>query len=175
MNILYEILKEHSKKQSLKIAAYIGNNPTRFAVLMKLFLFGEYRVVQRAAWVVSFCSEKHPALIKPWLKKLVLNLQKPGLPKAVKRNTLRVMQFINIPKPLQGKTVDICFKFLANPTEAIAVKVFAITVLFNISKSEPYIQNELKLLIEENLVFVSYGLKSRGNKILKQINAQNGC
>ncbi len=43
------LLAEHSKAQTDKILAYIGNDSARFDELMQLFFHDEYRVVQRAA------------------------------------------------------------------------------------------------------------------------------
>lgn len=40
MNLVEEILKEHSKKQKDKIVNYVGNNPDRFAQLVDVFLQG---------------------------------------------------------------------------------------------------------------------------------------
>jgi hypothetical protein len=45
-NLKEEILKEHSKKQTLKIAKWVGNNKKRLDELLNLFLFDQYRVVQ---------------------------------------------------------------------------------------------------------------------------------
>ena len=51
MDLRAELLEEHSKRQALRVADYIGNDPERFADLMCLFFGNEYRVTQRAAWV----------------------------------------------------------------------------------------------------------------------------
>ena len=69
MNIREALLKEHSKQQCNNIVQYIGNSQQRFNELIKLFFGNEYRVVQRAAWVLSYSAIKHPALIKTHLKK----------------------------------------------------------------------------------------------------------
>jgi hypothetical protein len=133
MNLVKALLKEHSKAQCNRIVEYIGTNEVRFEELVELFLSGPYRVTQRAAWPLSYCAEHHPELIKPHLKKLIHNLNRPGLHDAVKRNTIRFLQFISIPKSLQGVTAQVCFNLLQNPTEAIAVRVFSMTVLSNIN------------------------------------------
>src|SRR5882672_1233429 len=98
MNILQELLREHSKAMCNRIVRYVGNNPARFKELVDLFLKGPYRITQRAGWPLSYCA---PHLIKPHLKRLVKNLETPGLSDSVKRNTLRFLQFIPIPTSLQ--------------------------------------------------------------------------
>ena len=61
MDLLKLLRAEHSKKQTDRIVDYIGADKDRFALLMKLFLQGEYRITQRAAWprhehLLSFCG-----------------------------------------------------------------------------------------------------------------------
>lgn len=168
MNLREEILKEHSRRQAEKIAAYIGDDERRFAELMHLFLGNTYRVTQRAAWIVSICAERNPFLIEPFLSKMVNNLS-GDVHDAVKRNTLRIFQTIELPKKLCGKTADICFRFLMDADEPIAVKVFAMTVAANICKHEPELKNELQLVIEDQLENASAGFKARAKKILRQL------
>ncbi|MBM2840584.1 MAG: hypothetical protein HW412_1112 [Bacteroidetes bacterium] len=50
-----EILREHSKRQAVRIATWVGRDKKRFRQLIKLFLEGEYRVTQRSAWIVNSC------------------------------------------------------------------------------------------------------------------------
>src|SRR4029078_8629095 len=100
MNLRQEILKEHSKRQAIKIEKWVNDDQKKFDQLVKLFLKGEYRVTQRAGWPMSSIAIKHPKLIQKHLKNLLLNAQKPGLHNAVLRNTVRLLQFVEIPKPL---------------------------------------------------------------------------
>jgi hypothetical protein len=169
MNIVQEILREHSRTMRDKIVGYVGRSPSRFAELVKVFMAGPYRVTQRAAWPLSFCVEQHPALIKPHLKALIQNLGKPGQHASVKRNTIRLLQFIDIPKALRGAAANVCFKFLADTREPIAVRVFCMTVLANLSKAEPGLKQEVRLLIEDQLPSASAAMRSRANKILKEL------
>ncbi|MEI9956637.1 MAG: hypothetical protein WDM90_10135 [Ferruginibacter sp.] len=86
---------------------------------------------------------------------------------AVKRNSVRLLQDIPIPKKYQGEIMDICFKYLASPTEAVAVKAFSLTVLHQLSKQYPEIIPEIKLLIEEQLPHQTAAFKSRAKSFLK--------
>jgi hypothetical protein len=171
MNLRGEILKEHSKAQCSKIVQWVADDQKRFDELFHLFLTDEYRVVQRAAWPVSYCVMAHPVFINKNWKKLINNLKKPGIHVAVKRNSIRLMQHIEIPGKYSGEIMDICFKYLESPKEALAVKVFSMTVLGNLAKKYPEIIHELKLLIEDQLTDQTAGFKSRAKKILKQIGS----
>ncbi|MEP2773455.1 MAG: hypothetical protein ABJH05_14990 [Fulvivirga sp.] len=168
MDLKKVLLQEHSKAQANKVVAYIGDDPEKFKQLMKLFFNETYRVTQRAAWPMSICVEKNPALIKPYLSKMINKLTDQTV--AVKRNSVRALQFIDIPTKLQGKAVNACFDLLNSPSEAIAVKVFAMTVLANICEKQPDLANELQLSIESQMPLGSAGFKSRGKKILARLH-----
>lgn len=170
MNLKQEILKEHSKTQCNKIVNWVGNNQQRFDELIELFLHDEYRVTQRAAWPVSNCVIANHFLINKHWKKLIDNLRKPDIHNAIKRNTVRFLQYIQIPKKQRGPIMDICFGFLESPTEPLAVKVFSMQVLYNLSLIYPEIKPELKLLIEEQFLNQTAGFKSRAKKILSAFN-----
>jgi len=169
MDIRSALLQEHSKKQCAIIVKYIGNNQKRFDELVTLFLQDEYRVVQRAAWPLSYCVTAHPKLIQKHLKKIIRYLKKTGIHNAVKRNTVRLLQEIEIPETLQGEVMDICFGYIADPKEAVAVKAFSITVLGNLSKKYPEIIPEISLILEEQLPRETAAFKSRAKKFLKSI------
>ncbi|MEO8085214.1 MAG: hypothetical protein ABI763_00245 [Bacteroidota bacterium] len=169
MNLRDEILKEHSKKQTNKIIKYIGDDQKKFDALVSLFLKGEYRVTQRAGWPMSILAIEHPHLISKHLKKLLLNIEKPNLHNAVLRNTLRLLQFVKIPKSLQGNAVETCFRLFNDKKQPIAIQVFAMSVLGNLCLEHPELKNELKLSIEEQLPYGSAGFKSRAKKVIKLI------
>lgn len=169
MNLRDELLKEHSKAQCLRIVAYIGNSQERFDELAGLFLNDEYRVVQRAAWPLSYCVASHPGLIKKHLKKIILNLKKPGIHNAVKRNTVRLLQNIDIPKNVHGYVMAICFEYLVNPREPVAIKAFSLSVLGRLAKEHPEIVPEIKLLIEEQLPYQTAAFASRAKRVLKEM------
>jgi hypothetical protein len=167
-NLREEILKEHSKAQCTKIVRWVGASQQRFDELFSLFLNDEYRVVQRAGWPVSCCVIAHPVLITKHWNKLIKNLQKTNLHDAVKRNSIRLLQGISIPKKYEGQLMDICFNYLSSPTEAIAVKAFSLSVLTNLARQYPGIVPEIKLIIEEQLPRQTPALATRAAKFFKK-------
>jgi hypothetical protein len=169
MDLRKQLLTTHSKENTTLIANYVGTDAKRFAALMKLFLYDEYRVIQRSAWVVGDLCKSHPELAMPYLPEMVQNLKKPDAHDAVKRNTLRFMQDIEAPEALWGELAEVCFQFLISMEEAVAIKVFAMTVLLNIVKKVPELKDELRYAIEDQLPYGTAGFKSRGNKTLKAL------
>jgi hypothetical protein len=167
MDLRAEILKEHSRVQSDKIAKWIGKDAGRFAQLVQLFLHDEYRVVQRAAWVLSVVVEKHYHMAEPHLPAMVKRMTDPGIPVAVKRNVVRILQFIDVPEALHGDVMNMCFELLGDPQETIAVRAFSMTVLANLAKHYPDIKQELRAIIEDALEQdPSPGFKNRAHKTL---------
>jgi len=170
MNLREELLKEHSKAQCMHIVNWIGNSEERFSQLVDLFVNDEYRVVQRAAWPLSYVLEAHPALAKKHLPVLLNNLDKPELVPAVKRNTMRALQTLPIPKRYHGMVMNHCFNYISNPLEKAAVKAFSLTVLENLSETYPDIKGELKLIIEDAMPNESPAFISRARKILARMS-----
>ena len=169
MNLESEILREHSKHQCLRIAKWIGADKKRFKELMVLFLRGDYRITQRAAWIVAHCADTHRELFLPYLDAMIDRMLEPGVHDAVKRNVVRVIQDIEIPPKLVGKIATVCFDMLSSVREPIAVRVFSMTVLANIARQEPDLKNEIRILVEQQMPTGSAGFRSRGSKILKQL------
>ncbi len=169
MKLREQILKEHSKANCLAIVNWIGDSQARFDELFALFLKDEYRVVQRASWVLSNAVIAYPGFIQKHFSKLLKNLEKPNLHEAVKRNTVRLLQDIAIPKKFQGQVMNLCFDYISSPGEAAAVKAFSLTILEKLSKEYPEIKAELKTIIEDRWNYESAAFHSRARKILKKL------
>ena len=169
MKLREQILKEHSKANCDKIVKWVGNDQQRFDELFTLFINDEYRVVQRAAWPLSYCVQNYPPLINKHFSKLLKNLKKPGIHDAVKRNTVRLLQDVDIPEKYHGEIMDDCFRYIASPDEPVAIKAFSLTILHKLSRFYPEIKNELKVIIEERWDYETAAFRSRAKKILKEI------
>jgi hypothetical protein len=169
MKLRETILKEHSKANCTKIVHWIGADQKRFDELFDLFLQDEYRVVQRAAWPLSYAVIAHPQLIKKHFGKLIRNLNKKDLHDAVKRNTVRLLQDITIPEKFHGEIMNLCFDYIQSPDETAAVKAFSLTILEKFSVQYPGIKNELKTIIEDRWNYEKAAFRSRAKKILKRL------
>lgn len=167
MELRNEILKEYSKQQCDKIVKWIGNNEERFNELFHLFLNSEYRVTQRAAWPLSNSAIAHPKFMKGNFEKLLSNLQKDNLHDSIKRNTVRLLDAIDIPVKYEGRIMEICFTYLESPDEAVAVKAFSISILGKLAKKYPEIIPEIKLMIEEQIPHQSAAFKSKSKAFMK--------
>jgi hypothetical protein len=171
MNLCQEILREYSKANVLKITDYIGADEDRFAELMQIFLKGDYLTTQRASWIVSECAEQNPSLINPYFKDFLEKLPESNVHGSVRRNIVRIWQFVEIPEKYIGEIYDICFRYLSS-NEAIAVIVFSMTVCQNITKKFPELKPELCFMLEDVLMkhqFGSPAIKHRAKKTLAEL------
>lgn len=149
MKLREAILEEHTKVNTIRITQWVGSNPERIAELMQLFMQDEYRVVQRAAWIVRYVSEAQPDLMQPYIPQMVARLKDPTVHIAVKRNVLRILEEAELPEPIHSDLLNICFDAIADPAEAIAVRAVALTVLTRLAVLYPEIKNEIHLIIED--------------------------
>lgn len=171
LDIASEISKEFSKAQVIKIANYIGADEGRFAILMNVFLRGQYINTQKAGWVLSECADKYPFLIIPYFRNFIQKLQEPFTADSIKRNIIRVWQYVNIPDEYIDDIYAICFGFI-HSNEAIAIRVFSMTVCYNITRKIPELKQELRLAVEDVLMKNQDGsaaILSRGKKILTDL------
>lgn len=170
MKLRETIVKEHSKANCRRIVKWVGNDQKKFDELFNLFLNDEYRVVQRAGWPISYCIEDQPQLIRKHFARLLKNVEKKGIHEAVKRNTVRLLQYAEIPVRYHGQVMDLCFRYISSPAEPVAVKAFSITVLQNLAKQYPEIINEIRLIIEERWDYETIAFKTRAKKLLKELS-----
>lgn len=170
MNIRDEIIKDHSKRQVLKIAAWIGNDEDRFRQFLDIFLNDEYIIVQRIAWVLSTLAEEQPKLVEKHIGKIIRRLKDKNIHTAVKRNVIRVLQFLKIPAKYYAEVFNYCINYISDPTETVAVKCFAMTVASNIAGKFPDLKHELTETITISLKNSTPGLKVRSRDVLKLLN-----
>ncbi len=149
MNLSQALKKEHSKAQTLRIGRYIGQNRERFLDMVNLVRSKDQLLSQRAAWVMGIHGEQFPDLFLPHLEKLIPLLAQP-VHDAVKRNILRVLQYLKVPEKHEAALVSHCFNLLLSTDEPPAIKAFSITVIVNLSKKYPELLQELNAWFQHN-------------------------
>jgi hypothetical protein len=165
MNIRDALLEVHSKAQAEKICKYVGDDPKKFAELMRLMMGPVYRITQRAAWPVSYCVERHPELIEPYWRKLADQLKREDAHVAVRRNVARLLQFVEIPKRYRGRIFDACSNLVADHSQPVAVRCFSTTVAANIAKDDPALMDELRLVAMAHPETATAGMRARFRRV----------
>jgi len=138
--------------------------------LVKLCFDKDHLISSRAAWVIWHCFELEKKIVLPYFDTLIDNLKNEHLPNGVIRNTLRLFQKYPVPQKKESQMLDICYGFIIDSGQAIAVRAFAMTVIYNISLPYPELLLEFKgMLIHINHPEESAGIKSRIRNTLRQI------
>lgn len=172
INIKDRLQFSSSRTEQVLLRNNILAAPDLFEDLMTVYFFGPSRLAQRAAGLICLCLEKNPKLLSPYLPPLLARLREELVPDSVKRNTIRILQFIQIPEAFEEEVMNLCFGYLLSSKEAVAIRVFSMTVLCNLSEKYPEIRNELRILIEDELPFEKAAFVSRGKKILRTLQKE---
>jgi hypothetical protein len=168
MDFVSQLQKEHSRSNTDSIAKSIGKDPKQFAKIIDILYTAEAPLPQRASWLLAVVSRTHPELIAPYVSKFIDTVKSFKID-GIKRNMLSALCTQEIPKKLQGKTVNICFDFILSSSETVAVKVLSLDILSKFIKDYPELKNELRAAIEDQLPKTTAAFHSKGKKILKKL------
>lgn len=170
MDLRAQLLKEHSRSNTERIAQFVGEDAHRFRALMNLMLANEPLVAQRAAYAVNIACEACPGLVKPYVRQLLDVLQRP-VHEGVQRNSIRIMQFCDLPKNLHGRITQEMFDRIGDPRRAIAQRAFAITVGERMVRLYPELQGEFRQLLANALrTYPGPAVRSRAIKALTALD-----
>ena len=161
------LMKQLSRQHIDYVAHCIGDNNNEFDKLMKIVLHGKEPVVQRAAWAMTACLEKHPEWLSPYVEIIINNISL-YTNNGVRRNLIKGLANCKIPEHHKGLIVDISFRWIQSSETPVGIKVHCLQILSNIAKQYPEIASELQTVIIEQIPRNSAGFASRGRKILHQ-------
>lgn len=163
-----KLLNNHDKKTCLEIAQWVGESQSRFNQLLDLTLYGDKKISSRASWPLNLCGIENPDFLEGHFEKLIEKIGQPGTSGTIKRNVIRIFQFINFPGFCDGQLMNLCFQFVETPSEPVAVKAFALSILGKLSEKYPEIKPELCLIIRGQLPHQSAAFKVRAKRILEE-------
>lgn len=169
MDLRNDILHNRSKEHMHRMAAWVGTDKERFAQFIHIFLTDEPKMAERAAWLFSTITDKHPDMALPYLRQLYERMLQPEMHIAVMRAVLGCMQHIEIPEELEGEVMNTTFERLADPKETVAVRCYSMTILDNLSKRYPELRQELTAIIEDQLQHEpTAGFRARAKQVLRK-------
>ena len=159
------------KEEVTQLARELLADNTLFASFMQIFFKGPPFPKDMAAWVLTHCTDLNSDSVDSYISQLILHLKSENN-NPTKRAILRTLQDVEIDPQFYSLLIDLCFGYLMSQKEEIAIKVYAMTVLYNISNHLTDLKNELKIVIEDQLQYGSAGLKSRGRRILMKLEKE---
>ena len=136
-----------------------------FPLLMEIALERNERINWRASWAADKINEKLPGIAGDWIPKLVEAL--PGLVhNGKKRQYLKLISLYPVSENNESFLFDYCLDKLTAENEDVAVRVYAMQILYNISEEEPELKEELLQIIEQEMEYRSTpGILTRGKKL----------
>jgi hypothetical protein len=157
------------KETAVLIAKEIANEPKRMQDLWD-FAISTHEKSWRASWLMDKVYDEAPQLIIPYIPLMIQMI--PELEcESKQRQFLKLISIEPLPKAISGHFINRCFDLLISNATPVAVRVHAMQILFNFSQQEPDIKNELALIIREHMDEGTAGFRSRGKRILKQLQA----
>lgn len=159
----------HSKANAVRISHNIDLGLYSVTELLDIMQSQEKVLAQRASTALNYHFELHPSLIVQYLEGL-LKANENAVHSSIHRNVMRLLQFIEIPSNYAYEVLDLAYGYLLSPQIPVAVRVFSLQVIYNISKSSEELLNELS----ESLTLIenpSNGMKSRMRRIRKKFEA----
>ena len=161
-------MRHHSVDTALEVTAYALEHREQFSELVALVAGDDDELARRAAWAMGKAGEGNPHWFAEHLP-LLLPLLSEELHPAIARNIYRALQYCVIEEAFQAQLFDLCLLELSRAKRPAAIKVFAMTVAFNIAIEQEALKDELRLAIEDNLGYGSAGFLNRGKKILRKL------
>lgn len=168
MDLKAQLLAAHNRQNADLIADWVGTNQERFDGLLNILLSKDLKLAQRASWPLSISGMKHPFLIQNHLGKILINIKRKDIHNGVRRNTLNLFVYGEIPEKQESEMMNLCFDFVADPLESAAVKSSSLGILGKLAKKYPEILPELKIIIEDQLPFGANSFKIKARMVLRK-------
>jgi hypothetical protein len=162
-------LADSSKALAHLTANMVYDEPSLFSVLVDVALAGEAQYAQRASRIVCICSSRFPELFQPHCSRVIRGLKNNHSEGAI-RNFLKIIAEVPLKLTNRDKStlINVCFDFLESGKYPVAILVFSMEVLFNLSREIPEIGEELFRILEDQLPGASAGYRSRARRILEK-------
>jgi hypothetical protein len=159
-----------SSQALARLTAYmVYDEPSLFKPMLDVALADRNPHAQRAARIVCICTSAFPELFQPFCSMVIRELRNKHT-EGVIRNFLKIIAEVPLKLSNRDKSIliNLCFDYLVSKEYPVAIHVFSMQVLFNLSRELPEIGEELFRILEEQLPEASAGYRSRARRILEK-------
>jgi 8-oxo-dGTP diphosphatase len=149
----------------------IENNSV-FKKLLEYSISSDKKLAFKSSWALTKVCDRFPELIDPYLPDIISRINDFNN-ESVERSFLRIISMKDLNKidnRFHGILADYSFAKLNSGFSAIAIKAYAMEILFNLSVIYPELTNELIPAIQILTEDGSAGVVARGRMILKKLN-----
>jgi len=160
-----------SMKEADWIATSAIENPAIFNKLLEYSFSDDKKLAFHASWTLTKVCDKYPEIIYPFLPYVVESLDKIDNESA-QRSFLRIISLSPLDKlgtRHHGILAEHCFSALKSGLSAIAIKAYAMEIIYNLVLIYPELHNELSATINMMESEGSAGIVARGRMILKKL------
>jgi hypothetical protein len=165
MNII-DILNEHQHKVGWQVLAQEAlSNPELLDALFQVLLTGQEQYARTSAEVLRHVSDHDPTVAQPYIDQLIERINTATHP-GITRCIFRLFQRARFTEDQEGTLIEVGFEHLNNRNNPIAIRVFAMSTLANITKKYPELHEELIAVLQDNLGEESAGYQNRAMKII---------
>jgi hypothetical protein len=152
----------------------LSQNPEGFGVLMSLALKHPNQRSWRAAYLADKIHDNFPELLRPYFPSIIEKLKTENNA-SKRRHWLKLISMNRMEEQYLAFLFDYCIEAFTSGKEAVAVRVHAMQILFNISEAEPDLKPEVLEIIEHEMEYhSSAGIRARGAKLANKLRKSTG-
>lgn len=171
-NKLRELLANMRKsKEAEWLAMAAIERPEILAWLQEFSFSSDRRLAFRASWTFSKILDKHPELVRNYLPYMI-DLMGSVSNESVIRSYLRIIsmnEIADLTLKYHGLLADHCFRYLGSGSSTVAVRAYAMEVIYKLSLVYPELAGELSSVIGSLETTGPPGVIARGRQILKKL------
>ncbi len=160
-----------SLKQVDWLAASAIENQGIFGRLLEFSFGNDSRLAFRSSWVLTKVCDKQPEIIRPHLPGVIRQLRNIGN-NSVVRSFMRILSqedMNNFSDEEHGFLTDYCLGCLNNRSTPVAIKAYAMEILYRLTVIYPGLGNEAAASIRANMEAGQPGVVSKGRDVLRRI------
>jgi len=170
MNFEASLSYDSSRAMIETIANTIGADKKMFEEVLNIAYTAKDMSASRAARVIDLNTEIYPELGDFYANNIAKNIVALECSRT-KRSLCRILtRHLPDDEEVLGHFMDFAFDQMLSPSQPIALKVYAMQALFNITLQIPELKNELIQSIEQQIPQASVGFKGRAKKLLKKLH-----
>lgn len=170
-----ELIDFINRLMSMKEADWLAGSalihPALPEKLLEYSSKSDNKLAFRASWVLTKVYDKYPELIQSHLQKIIRTL--PDLEnESVIRSFMKILSFCDMKTFMEedhGLLADYCLSGLISPFTPIAIKAYAMEILYRLTVLYPQLGNEVAAAISSVMEEGSPGIKSKGKTVLRRI------
>lgn len=165
-----------------RVCNLILDNPKLLPSLIDITFEVDTKLSIKATWILELVCEKHINWLTPYLNTFTSNIGKAYFDSAV-RPLSKICNFLaiaynsktnNLIKEKLSKSnieaiIETGFDWMIS-NHKVATKAYTMNTLYIFGKNYDWVHNELKLIIEQNIMTESAAYKARGKMTLALIN-----